>query len=74
MWLERVLPKIPELEGILRDGGRLLDIGCGPGLLLLQLADLYPSAQLVGGQPLEKTSLHSCGDNVDGLKAIAETS
>ena len=59
MWLERVLPNIPELEGILRDGGRLLDIGCGPGLLLLQLADLYPSAQLVGVDLVEVGGLET---------------
>ena len=32
----------------LRDGMRILDVGCGPGTITAKLAELYPSSQVVG--------------------------
>jgi cyclopropane fatty-acyl-phospholipid synthase-like methyltransferase len=32
------------LDAALHNGGRLLDVGCGPGLMLLQPAASYPNA------------------------------
>ena len=35
----------------LRDGMRILDVGCGPAIITLKLAELCPSSQLVGLEP-----------------------
>lgn len=59
MWVEKMLPKTPELGDALSNGGRLLDIGCGPGLLLLQLAGLYPAASFVGIDVVEVGGLNT---------------
>lgn len=39
---------MPDLAGLLREGIRVLDIGCGRGLIMMRLAELYPSSQFVG--------------------------
>ena len=59
MWVEKMLPNVPELGEVLGNGGGLLDIGCGPGLLLLQLAELYPTARLVGIDVVEVGGLET---------------
>ena len=53
MWLEKMLLHAPEVRDGLNNGGRLLDVGCGAGLLLLQLAELHPHASFVGVDPVE---------------------
>lgn len=59
MWVEQMAPKVPDLEEMLSNGGRLLDIGCGPGILLLHLAEFYPSASFVGIDVVEEGGLHT---------------
>jgi ubiquinone/menaquinone biosynthesis C-methylase UbiE len=48
LWREEMQPRVPALDAALRHRGRVLDVGCGPGLMLLQLAADYPTATFVG--------------------------
>lgn len=45
---EHILPLAPELPDRLRAGIRVLDVGCGRGLALLQLAETFPASTFVG--------------------------
>lgn len=45
---EHILPLDPTLDGRLNAGIDLLDIGCGAGLALLQLAERYPQSRFTG--------------------------
>lgn len=44
----KILPALPDLDGRLKAGGTVLEIGCGTGALLQQLAKSYSEARLVG--------------------------
>ncbi len=46
--VQQWLPRLPELEEVLRAGGSLCDVGCGQGHALLRLAEAFPDARLVG--------------------------
>ena len=48
MLIGHVLPKIPRLVEALDEGGAILEIGCGAGLLCVALARRFPTARLVG--------------------------
>ncbi len=52
-FVELVVPRVPGLAQRLRDGGSILDVGCGPGVLLLALAKAFPSARVQGVDVLE---------------------
>lgn len=43
-----ILPLIPNIKQKLKDGIRVLDVGCGRGRALLKMADLYPRSEFVG--------------------------
>lgn len=43
-----ILPLVPGLTGSLQQGIRMLDVGCGRGLIIMRLAELYPRSQFVG--------------------------
>jgi 2-polyprenyl-3-methyl-5-hydroxy-6-metoxy-1,4-benzoquinol methylase len=43
-----VLPLVPGLTESLEKGFRVLDVGCGRGLIMIRLAELYPSSRFVG--------------------------
>jgi 2-polyprenyl-3-methyl-5-hydroxy-6-metoxy-1,4-benzoquinol methylase len=43
-----ILPLVPALTDRLTQGIRVLDMGCGRGLIMTKLAGLYPSSQFTG--------------------------
>ena len=43
-----VLPLVPELRARLESGIRLLDVGCGRGLIINRLAELFPKSTFQG--------------------------
>jgi ubiquinone/menaquinone biosynthesis C-methylase UbiE len=43
-----ILPLVPELTDRLTSGIRVLDVGCGRGLIMNRLAELYPSSRFIG--------------------------
>ncbi len=42
------IPAMPEVEGRLKDGGSVADVGCGNGQAALIFAQAYPKAKVVG--------------------------
>ena len=45
---KKILPELPDLAPRLAAGGAILEVGCGTGHLLLQLAKSFPDARCVG--------------------------
>jgi 2-polyprenyl-3-methyl-5-hydroxy-6-metoxy-1,4-benzoquinol methylase len=45
---EHILPLVPGLKEQLNDGIKVLDLGCGRGIALLKMAELYPNSTFVG--------------------------
>ena len=43
-----VLPGLPEVDAVLRDGGRVADVGCGMGWSSIGMATGYPAARVDG--------------------------
>jgi SAM-dependent methyltransferase len=48
IFLDLVLPRLPALGARLEDGGRVLDVGCGGGWAVVQLAERFPRTTCVG--------------------------
>jgi SAM-dependent methyltransferase len=48
IFLDLVLPRLPGLDRRLRDGGRVLDVGCGGGWAVVQFAERFPEISCVG--------------------------
>lgn len=46
--LDRLIPQVPELEARLRQGGRVVEFGCGTGYGLELLKERYPHLELTG--------------------------
>ncbi len=42
------IPRIPGLKEKLSSGAKVLDVGCGSGLLLIRLAQAFPNSQFIG--------------------------
>lgn len=47
-YMSEVIPSIPGLEEGMAAGMRILDIGCGSGLLMIELAKAFPNCIFVG--------------------------
>ena len=54
---KKLLPELPELASRLQAGGAVLEVGCGTGNLLMQLAKAFPAARCVGVD-IDTESLH----------------
>jgi ubiquinone/menaquinone biosynthesis C-methylase UbiE len=50
-FLFMILPKNEQLKNLFNDGIKLLDIGCGDGSLIIQLAQAFPQSRFVGINP-----------------------
>jgi len=48
IFLDLVLPRLPGLAARLKGGGRVLDVGCGGGWAVVQLAERFPEISCVG--------------------------
>jgi SAM-dependent methyltransferase len=48
IFLDLVLPNLPGLEARLASGARVLDVGCGGGWAVVQLAERFPETTCVG--------------------------
>jgi len=48
VFLDLVLPQLPELRARLEAGARVLDVGCGGGWAAVQIAERFPSSSCVG--------------------------
>lgn len=48
IFLDLVLPRLPELGARLKAGARVLDVGCGGGWAAVQIAERFPSSTCVG--------------------------
>jgi cyclopropane fatty-acyl-phospholipid synthase-like methyltransferase len=48
MFLDAVLPKLPDLAARLESGARILDLGCGGGYAIVAFAERYPNVRCVG--------------------------
>jgi len=45
------LAKLPEVQALLENGGRVLDVGCGAGRVPIAIASAFPKADVVGLDP-----------------------
>ncbi len=69
---EHIIPLVPGLTRRLEQGIRVLDIGCGRGHALLQMASRYPRSRFVGydisGEALEQAGERAAAAGLDNLR------
>lgn len=58
------LPSVPELDGVLRAGGRVADVGCGEGWSSIGIALAYPGAT-VDGYDVDVPSVEAARRNAE---------
>ncbi|MFN0314675.1 MAG: methyltransferase domain-containing protein [Burkholderiales bacterium] len=70
---KKILPELPGLLPRLQAGGALLEVGCGTGNLLLQLAKSFPLAKCVGVD-IDRDSLNVAREKIKaaGLEGRVE--
>ena len=56
MFVDLVLPRLPDLDARLAAGARVLDLGCGAGWAIVELAQRYPTSR-VDGVDIEPRSI-----------------
>ena len=57
-----ILPLVPGLAASLQQGIRVLDVGCGRGLIMSRLAQLYPASRFVGIDLSEEAIAFACDE------------
>jgi SAM-dependent methyltransferase len=84
IFTEFVLPKLPSLQARFEAGARVLDVGCGGGWALVQLAERFPNVTCVGvdNEPYsielatkliaERTLTGRCEARLMGAERLAE--
>ena len=63
MFVDLVLPRLPALGARLAGGARVLDLGCGAGWAIVELAERYP-ASLVDGVDIEPRSVELARERI----------
>ena len=64
-----ILPLVPGLAALLESGIDVLDLGCGRGLILARLAELYPASRFTGID-LSEEAIAYAQANTAGLQNI----
>ena len=66
-----ILPLIPELRNKLTEGARVLDLGCGRGKVITQLAALFPASNFTGMDLSKEATAYARKEAVKkGLKNV----
>ncbi len=65
------LPALPRVVARLHDGGRVVDVGCGTGIVPVTLAASFPTAHVAGLDPDER-SIAAAGRNAAAAGAAVE--
>jgi SAM-dependent methyltransferase len=63
IFVEVVLPRLPALGARLSAGARVLDLGCGAGWAIVELAERFPASQ-VDGADIESRSVDLAADRI----------
>jgi SAM-dependent methyltransferase len=63
MFVDLVLPRLPSLSARLAAGARVLDLGCGGGWAIVELAERFPSS-LVDGGDIEPRSIQLARERI----------
>ena len=63
MFVDLVLPRLPSLDARLAAGARVLDLGCGAGWAIVELAERFPTS-LVDGGDIEPRSIELARERI----------
>jgi SAM-dependent methyltransferase len=63
MFVDLVLPRLPALGARLTAGGRVLDLGCGAGWAIVELAQRFPASR-VDGADIEQRSIELAQERI----------